>query len=139
MISRQTLMGLVARAQPQTLAALCPDMPPCEELRAPEIGTVLLQGRIGGTGAAFPFGEATVTRCALRSGDVIGHGNVMGRDKDHARRAALVDLLWQTAPESLGPLIAALQAAEAARRAETAARAAATRVEFLTLVRGEDA
>src|SRR5262249_42420997 len=37
------------------------------ELRAPETGLVMLRGRIGGDGAAFNLGEATVTRARSKS------------------------------------------------------------------------
>ena len=101
----------------------------------------MVQGRMGGTGAPFNLGEMTVTRCALRidSGEV-GHGYVQGRDRDHAGRAALVDALMQTPradeieAQILGPL-----ASEATSRAQDrAAHAAATKVEFFTMARGED-
>jgi alpha-D-ribose 1-methylphosphonate 5-triphosphate synthase subunit PhnG len=83
----------------------------------------------------------TVTRCVLRlvTGQV-GHANVQGRDQAHARRAALVDALWQTDPAAIEvAVLAPLREAETRRRQERAAKAAATRVEFFTLVRGEDA
>ncbi len=136
---RKAVMGLLARARPARLAELFPDMPEVTVLRAPQIGTVMVQGRIGGTGAAFNMGEMTVTRCVVQLGAVTGHAHVQGRDKDHAHRAALVDALWQTDPSAVSDLLATLQAEEAARRQARAAKAAATRVEFFTLVRGEDA
>ncbi len=76
------------------LAALGP--PAHVELRPVETGLVMLQGRIGGDGAPFNFGEATVTRAAVRiaSGEV-GFSYVLGRDHDKARLAALCDALWQ--------------------------------------------
>ena len=66
------------------------------ELRPVETGLVMLQGRIGGDGAAFNLGEATVTRASVRiaSGEV-GFSYVLGRDHDKARLAALCDALWQ--------------------------------------------
>ncbi|MDE3240998.1 MAG: phosphonate C-P lyase system protein PhnG [Paracoccaceae bacterium] len=138
---RKGWLGLLAKAPPATLAALWEGAPDHEVLRAPETGAVMVQGRMGGTGAPFNLGEMTVTRCSVRlpSGEV-GHGYVQGRDKDHARRVALIDALMQ------GPGAADLRARvleplalAAARKAEDrAAKAAATRVEFFTLVRGED-
>lgn len=142
--NRSAAMGLLARAQPDRLAALCAALgaePAHEWLRPPQIGTVMVQGRIGGTGAPFNLGEMTVTRCVLRlaTGEV-GHANVQGRDHAHARRAALVDALWQTDPAAIETaVLAPLREAENHRRQERAAKAAATRVEFFTLVRGEDA
>ncbi len=137
-------MGLLAKAPPGRLAAhlasLGPE-PPVTLLRPPETGTVMLRGRIGGTGAPFNLGEMTVTRCVLQLSDgAVGHAQVQGRDKEHARRAALVDALWQTDPARIEAVVLAPLRGEAlAARRGTAARAAATRVDFFTLVRGEDA
>lgn len=142
--ARRALMGLLARACPGRLAALLAELGPEPDstwARPPETGTVMLRGRIGGTGAPFNLGEMTVTRCVLQlKGGRVGHAHVQGRDKAHARRAALVDALWQDDPARIeAAILAPLRAeAEAARRA-VAARAAATRVDFFTLVRGEDA
>ena len=111
-------------------------------MRGPETGLVMLRGRVGGGGAPFNFGEATVTRATVRlPGGAIGHSYALGRDKQKARLAAIADALWQDPAERadveakvLEPLRAAAAAADAKRRAETAA----TKVDFFTLVRGED-
>ena len=140
-LDRKTWMGLLARARPARLAQLFPDLPEHAMLRPPEIGAVMVQGRAGGTGAAFNLGEMTVTRCALRvASGAVGHAHVQGRDKAHATRAAVVDALMQTdrAADLAAQVLAPLQAEEAARREARTARAAATKVEFFTLVRGED-
>lgn len=134
-------LGLLARAPAPRLAALLTDLPPHSLLRPAETGTVMLRGRQGATGAAFNLGEMTVTRCSVRLQDgAVGHGYVQGRDKAHARRAALVDALLQTDQGSQlrAQIIAPLAAEEAARRSAKAVRAAATKVEFFTLARGED-
>lgn len=140
-MSRPDWMGLLARAPATELAALLRDEPEATYLRPPEVGTVMVRGRTGGTGAAFNLGEVTVTRCSLRlaTGEV-GHAHVQGRDRDHARRAALVDALMQTgcASDVHSNILVPLRNSEAARRAVRASKAAATRVEFFTLVRGED-
>src|SRR4029077_8940626 len=41
-------------------------IPAHEDVRAAASGLVMLRGRIGGDGAPFNFGEATVTRAAVR-------------------------------------------------------------------------
>ncbi len=112
-----------------------------EWLRAPEIGTVMVRGAMGGTGAPFNLGELTVTRCALRLDDgTVGHAYISGRDRQKAEIAALCDALMQTSEASavqakiIGPLTRAYQA----KRASKAEKAAATKVDFFTLVRGED-
>jgi alpha-D-ribose 1-methylphosphonate 5-triphosphate synthase subunit PhnG len=135
-------MGLLARAPVARLAELMPlSLPEHALLRPAEVGAVMVRGRIGATGAPFNLGEMTVTRCSLRlaSGEV-GHAHVQGRDRAHATRAALIDALMQT-PAAEGIRIEVLRplaAEESARRDARASRAAATKVEFFTLVRGED-
>ncbi|PBB26341.1 phosphonate C-P lyase system protein PhnG [Mesorhizobium sp. WSM4312] len=113
-----------------------------ELLRGPETGLVTLRGRIGGGGAPFNVGEATVTRATVRlpSGQV-GHCYALGRDKQKAKLAAIADALWQDPARRaevetrlIAPLRSALAAAQEKRRAETAA----TKVDFFTMVRGED-
>ncbi|PKP67183.1 MAG: phosphonate C-P lyase system protein PhnG [Alphaproteobacteria bacterium HGW-Alphaproteobacteria-8] len=140
--ARKAWMGLLARASAPRLAALFPDLPAHSVLRAPELGAVMVRGRVGGAGQPFNLGEMTVTRCVLRLAEgPVGHAHVQGRDKAHALRAAAIDALMQTpqAPTISAEVLAPLAAAEATRRAARAARAAATKVEFFTLVRGEDA
>ncbi|MBC9246891.1 phosphonate C-P lyase system protein PhnG [Paracoccus sp. 11-3] len=138
---RKGWMSLLAKAPPQKLAALMPDLPEHALLRAPEIGAVMVQGRTGGTGAPFNLGEMTVTRCSVRlECGTVGHAWVQGRDKTHARRAALADALMQTpaAAEVATRVLAPLQAEAAQARSTRAAKAATTKVDFFTMVRGED-
>jgi len=142
---RRTWMGVLARAEAAALAArieTLTEVPEPEVLRAPEIGAVMVRGRTGGTGAAFNLGEMTVCRCSLRLADgTVGHAYVQGRDKAQARQAALVDAMMQTnrAPQVYAAVIAPLAQIEQDRRTSRAAKAAATQVDFFTLVRGENA
>jgi alpha-D-ribose 1-methylphosphonate 5-triphosphate synthase subunit PhnG len=139
---RAQWMGLLARARPARLAELAPDLPAHSLLRPPEIGSVMVRGRQGGTGAPFNLGEMTVTRCSVRLDcGTVGHAWVQGRDRDHARRAAVLDAALQTGlcADLSASVLAPLVADEAARHAAQAERAGATRVEFFTMVRGEDA
>jgi alpha-D-ribose 1-methylphosphonate 5-triphosphate synthase subunit PhnG len=140
--ARKGWMSLLAKAPPDRLAALMPDLPDHALLRGPESGAVLVRGRIGASGGPFNLGEMTVTRCSVRIGcGTVGHAWVQGRDKAHARRAAVVDALMQT--EAAGGLragvLATLAAEAATARASRAGKAAATKVDFFTMVRGEDA
>jgi alpha-D-ribose 1-methylphosphonate 5-triphosphate synthase subunit PhnG len=101
----------------------------------------MLRGRIGGDGAPFNVGEATVSRAAVRlaSGEV-GFGYTLGRDREKARMIALCDALVQSddfADDVETQVIAPLQAAILARRSHRAAEVAATKVDFYTMVRGE--
>ncbi len=144
--ARKAWMGLLARASAQRLAALFPEPPAHTFLRQPEVGAVMVRGRVGGAGQPFNLGEMTVTRCALRLAEgpngqgPVGHAHVQGRDKAHAIRAAAIDALMQTdrAETLRATVLDPLAAEEANRRHDRAAKAAATRVEFFTLVRGED-
>lgn len=137
---RKAWMSALAKADPARLAALMPDLAPHEVLRRPEIGAVMVQGRAGATGARFNLGEMTVTRASVRlaSGEV-GHAWVQGRDKDHALRAAVLDAAMQgpDAPTAR-EIIATLLAEAASARQSRAEKAAATKVAFFTMVRGED-
>jgi alpha-D-ribose 1-methylphosphonate 5-triphosphate synthase subunit PhnG len=144
-VERKAVMATLAHAAADEIARLWDGsgLPSdAELLRGPETGLVTVRGRIGGGGAPFNVGEATVTRATVRlpSGQV-GHSYSLGRDKKKARLAAIADALWQDpaqreAVESklVAPLRAALDAAREKRRVETAA----TKVDFFTMVRGED-
>ncbi|WBU64378.1 phosphonate C-P lyase system protein PhnG [Paracoccus aerodenitrificans] len=138
---RREALGLLARAPVARLAELLPDLPDHQPLRAAETGTVMVRGRAGGTGAAFNLGEMTVTRASVRltESGTVGHGYVQGRDKAHALRAAVADAMGQDDASLLETkVLDPLRKDETARRAAIAAEAAKTRVEFFTLVRGED-
>jgi alpha-D-ribose 1-methylphosphonate 5-triphosphate synthase subunit PhnG len=116
-------------------------VPAHEDLREAENGLVMLRGRIGGDGAPFNLGEATVSRAAVRlaSGEV-GFGYTLGRDRDKARMIALCDALVQSDRFSdavEAEVLAPLRAAMIAERRRKARETAATRVDFYTLVRGE--
>ena len=139
--ARRSRMGLLARSRPARLKALLPDLPPHDCLRAPEIGAVMVRGRVGARGAAFNLGEMTVTRCTVRlETGAVGHAWVQGRDRDHALRAAVIDALMQGpgAGRIEAEVLAPLRAEEEDRRRARAEKAAATKVEFFTMVRGED-
>ena len=83
----------------------------------------------------------SVTRCVVRLADGrTGYSYLAGRDKVHAELAALADAHLQGAHPCiwLSDLITALASAQAQRRAQKEADTAATKVEFFTLVRGEN-
>jgi alpha-D-ribose 1-methylphosphonate 5-triphosphate synthase subunit PhnG len=102
----------------------------------------MLRGRIGGTGSPFNIGEASVARAAVRlaTGET-GFSYVLGRDLKKARLAAVCDALWQasdTREDVERHVLVPLRAARDRRRRTERARTAATKVDFFTLVRGED-
>jgi alpha-D-ribose 1-methylphosphonate 5-triphosphate synthase subunit PhnG len=115
-------------------------VPSHDELRTPENGLVMLRGRVGGDGAPFNLGEATVTRAAVRlAGGETGFAYVLGRDARKARLIAICDAMLQSkdCEQVLDAVVVPLEQAMLARRRETDAETAATRVNFFTLVRGE--
>ena len=142
---RRAVMALCAEAKPAELEAALAVVGyrgGVADLRAPEVGLVMARARIGGDGRRFNLGEATVTRATVRlDGGETGFAYQLGRDKARARAAAVLDALWQS-PSHCAAVEAALACVARrveAERALDARRAAATRVEFFTLVRGEDA
>lgn len=137
---RRHWMGLLARAGGEAIAErlkAIPPLPPHVRLRGPETGLVMVRGRQGGDGAPFNLGEMTVTRCTVRLADGrVGHAYVAGRDARQAELAAALDAALQDPdrrPALLAGVIAPLARAEARRVAEQAGKAAATRVDFLTM------
>jgi alpha-D-ribose 1-methylphosphonate 5-triphosphate synthase subunit PhnG len=116
-------------------------VPAHEDLREPENGLVMLRGRIGGDGAPFNLGEATVSRAAVRlSTGEVGFGYVLGRDRQKAQMIALCDALVQSdqfAGAVEENVVAPLRAAMISEQNRKAQETAATRVDFYTLVRGE--
>lgn len=143
--ARKAWMSLLAKAPPARLKELWESSGfstyKAEFLRVPEVGAMMVQGRMGGTGAAFNLGEMTVTRCTLKLPcGTTGHAMVQGRDKQHARIAAIADALMQTgaAGDLRADVLNPLEAEAGAKAAIRAAKAAGTKVEFFTMVRGED-
>ncbi|WP_029040457.1 phosphonate C-P lyase system protein PhnG [Cucumibacter marinus] len=142
---RQRVMRVLALSQAERLETLYEDFdakPDWTFARRPETGLVMVRGRTGGGGAPFNLGEMTVTRAAvtLNSGET-GHAYVQGGNQRKAAIAAFFDAAWQSAAltarvkaEIVDPLNAEIEAEDRRVRAETAA----TKVDFFTMVRGED-
>jgi alpha-D-ribose 1-methylphosphonate 5-triphosphate synthase subunit PhnG len=142
-IQRKAAMVVLAHATAAEIAGQLAaiSLPAHENLREAENGLVMVRGRIGGDGAPFNLGEATVSRAAVRlaSGEV-GFGYTLGRDREKARMIALCDALVQSgefADDVETQVIAPLRTAMLTRRSVRSAQAAATRVDFYTMVRGE--
>ncbi|HEY9571535.1 MAG TPA: phosphonate C-P lyase system protein PhnG [Pusillimonas sp.] len=138
---RQRWMRVLARAGKQLQAhSQALREPEHRYIRPAEAGMVMVRGRVGGSGAPFNLGEMTVTRCVVQLADgSTGHSYVAGRSKPHAELAALADALLQGPQGSRWmALVDALEQEQDADRAARAAQSAATKVDFTTLVRGED-
>jgi alpha-D-ribose 1-methylphosphonate 5-triphosphate synthase subunit PhnG len=115
-------------------------------VRGPETGMAMVRGRMGGSGNLFNLGEMTLTRVSVAldddtpGGGALGHGWVAGRECEHAELIALIDACarqqrWARHIDS--ELIKPLSQTLAAEHAENSREAAATRVDFFTMVRGE--
>ncbi len=145
METNRRIMGVLAHADAEMLDqkfAGLGHVPGWRFLRKPETGLVMLQGRVSGTGAAFNFGEVTVTRAAvsLETGEA-GHAYALGRDKRKAEQSAIVHAMWQSGKyqqeietEVIGPLERFAAEDDERKVKETTP----TKVDFFTLVRGED-
>lgn len=143
--ARKHRMSVLARCRSSRLQELWDRLglnPGHTTLRGPESGLVMLRGRVGGTGEVFNFGDATVTRASVRLEDgSIGHAMALGRDGTKARLSAIIDALCQKLEmavlidaEMIAPMQHEQSQADEKRRKQTAA----TRVDFFTMVRGED-
>lgn len=109
-------------------------------IRAPETGTVMVQGRSGSSGNPFNLGETTVTRCSLMLADeTVGHGYIQGRNHTAAEIVALCDALLQQGNSTvLEAVVKPLADAQQKHKDSIQRKAAATKVDFFTLARGED-
>ncbi|QYM72226.1 phosphonate C-P lyase system protein PhnG [Pseudochrobactrum sp. Wa41.01b-1] len=147
---RRKVAALLAKAELKELASFWSnqsEQPQVDVLRGPETGLVMVRGRIGGGGAPFNLGETTVTRATVRvssgasSEGLVGHSYALGRDHEKARLAAIADALWQ-APQSRGiverDLLQKIAQRLDARATQRRREAAATKVDFFTMVRGDD-
>ncbi len=136
-----SVLSLAAREELERAWAALANPPAYRVVRGPDVGLVMLRARAGGTGARFNLGEMTVARCTVVVTGALGHGWVGGRDRRRAELAAVFDALLQDPARRdrlLDDVVSPLAEGQARRRRAAAAQAAATRVEFFTLVRGED-
>jgi alpha-D-ribose 1-methylphosphonate 5-triphosphate synthase subunit PhnG len=111
-------------------------------LRRPETGLVMVRGRIGGGGAPFNLGETTVSRAAIRMDDGrIGHGYRLGTDRRAAELGAVFDALWQNGARRdfvEQTVLLPMERKQASERECLSQETVATKVDFFTMVRGED-
>jgi alpha-D-ribose 1-methylphosphonate 5-triphosphate synthase subunit PhnG len=143
--ARQGWTRVLAKASLAELEAAWADLsekPDYRLLRPTETGLAMVRGRVGGTGQPFNLGEMTMTRAAIqltRPGrtPVTGFGHVAGREARRAELVALFDALLQDDERRAAiaaAVVAPLAASQAAEKAETALKVAASKVEFFTLV-----
>ena len=147
--ARRRWMSVLAKASAQELESamlaireMLGDLPAYRLIRRPEVGMTMVRARAGGTGRAFNLGEMTMTRCTLRTEDgQVGSSYVAGRSLRQAELAALIDALLQNPAHQaqlMALVIDPLGRAQELRRNRRVERSAPTRVDFFTVVRGED-
>ncbi|MGX5806004.1 phosphonate C-P lyase system protein PhnG [Bradyrhizobium sp. Arg314] len=109
--SREAWMTTFAKAPLAEVERHWATIPPpnFEWIRRPEVGMIMLRGRIAKGHAPFNVGEATITRCTVQieSGE-IGVAYVLGRSKRHAALAALLDALMQREPANEGSTVTSI-------------------------------
>jgi alpha-D-ribose 1-methylphosphonate 5-triphosphate synthase subunit PhnG len=144
--ARQRRLRILARTDRATLEAALvalPAQPAWRRLKQPETGLAMVRARAGGVGQRFNLGEMTVSRCvvALDGTGEMGVGYVQGRDRRQAELVAVFDALSQDTAQAEKIerlLIAPVEQKLADERRTRDAKVAATKVDFFTLVRGED-
>lgn len=141
----KALMDILAASPGAEIAAAAGalgELPEAAPVRGPETGLVMMRGRIGGDGAPFNLGEAAVTRATVRlAGGAVGHAYALGQDREKARLSAVLAALWSEGSrreQILRDVLEPLAEARAAETSLTRREAAATRVDFFTMVRGDD-
>ena len=142
---RQRWMSVLARATVGDLEESWQGVeakPSFTWMRKPETGLVMVRGRAGGTGQPFNLGEMTATRCTLRlDNGAVGVAYLKGRNARQAELAAIFDALMQTPDRRervQREVIDVLAAKQADRHEARSRKVNATKVNFFTMVRGED-
>ena len=111
-----------------------------EFIRPVETGLVMVRGRQGNTGDLFNIGEILITRCALKHENYIGQAWVAGQNGDKAVLVALGDALAQNQQycKELEPFFQQLKRERTLQTNKETAEIMSTKVNFITMVRGED-
>jgi alpha-D-ribose 1-methylphosphonate 5-triphosphate synthase subunit PhnG len=148
-LERQAWMAALAKAAPEQLehhVTQLADVPSYSFLRSPEIGLVMVRGRVGGNGQQFNLGEMPIVRCVVQLatstdlGAIAGFSYVAGRSRRHAELAALCDALlqhpdWHDRVQA--EVIQPLQEQSDLQKSTQDRQTAATKVNFFTMLRGE--
>ncbi|SIS52864.1 phosphonate C-P lyase system protein PhnG [Neptunomonas antarctica] len=142
---RQRWMSVMAKSSGELLHNLSDsliDTAQFETIRAPEVGLTQVRARMGGTGSQFNLGDMTITRCVVRSiAGHYGYSYIAGRNKAHALRAAELDALLQSSNNGSTirqQVIELLEEQLMREQQQKTAETSTTKVNFFTLVRGED-
>jgi alpha-D-ribose 1-methylphosphonate 5-triphosphate synthase subunit PhnG len=141
--ARKSWLAVLARAErarlEEAVAGLSPQ-PKWRVVKPAESGLAMVRGRAGGTGQQFNIGEMSVARAVVQvEGGAVGVGYVAGRDRRKAELVALIDALLQDGPFAdrlKRALVEPLARRQEAARRQVLSKAAATKVDFFTMVRG---
>ena len=141
---RQEWMSILAKADTELLNTLWCDLqdkPSWRNVRAPETGMIMVRGKAGGVGTTFNFGEMTLTRATVRlDSGISGVAYVQGRSTSKAEQSAVLDAMLQDERYSdnvLKTVIKPLEKFITREKVSRSRKAANTKVEFFTMVRGK--
>ena len=142
--SRQKWMSVLAKADTELLNMLWCDLqdkPSWTNIRAPETGMVMVRGKAGGVGTTFNVGEMALTRATVRlDSGISGVAYVQGRSASKAEQSAVLDAMLQDdryATATYTNIIKPLEKATKKTKISASKKAANTKVEFFTMVRGK--
>lgn len=141
-LSRQAWMSVLAQARLADLNehwASLASQPTFTWVRAPQVGAMMVRGRVGNTGQLFNLGEITATRCSLAvEGGAIGVAYIVGRSRRHAALAAMFDAILQRENDAsiqTAALVRCLAEQARGRRDRVVAQAYTSKVDFSMLLR----
>ncbi len=144
---RKEWLSILSRASEQELLVgfdRLGGIPEARDVKPAVVGSVMIEARAGGSGQRFNAIEATVTRCVVQVDQRLGVSYSLGRDIRRARLSAIADALLQGVHEDEAAfekmksvLVAPVAYRIESKRREKSRKAAATKVEFFTMVRGE--
>ena len=108
-------------------------------LLGPEVGSIMIQGRAGGTGDKFNLGEATLTKCIVKFQEKTGYSYHLGRNLIKSEYGAILDALMQIESYHSKLLMYVKEFQEEIQKEKTKiiAGSSESKVDFFTMVRGD--
>ena len=108
-------------------------------LLGPEIGSIMIQGRAGGSGDKFNLGEATLTKCIVKFQEKTGYSYHLGRNLIKSEYGAILDALMQIESYHSKLLMYVKEFQEEIQKEKTKiiAGSSESKVDFFTMVRGD--
>ena len=137
---RMELFSLADPAELEDYLLSLRDVPGYVFLKKPASGLVMVRARMGGSGRAVNIGEMLVSRCVVDLSGIQGYGFTPFEDLRHSELAAVLDALsgHPDYREGLEWFTEGLRIRALERERHERLEAAATKVEFFTVKRGED-